>query len=68
MADHDTLCGWGDKAKVSYFVANADIIVPRREEQMNLLVQLLPQTSNSAFSILDLGAGFGAAATGCRGA
>jgi tRNA (cmo5U34)-methyltransferase len=60
MADHDTLCGWGDKAKVSYFVANADIIVPRREEQMNLLVQLLPQTSNSAFSILDLGAGFGA--------
>jgi tRNA (cmo5U34)-methyltransferase len=60
MPENDTLCGWGDKSKVAYFLANADIIVPRRAEQMNLLVQLLPQTSSSSFSILDLGAGFGA--------
>jgi SAM-dependent methyltransferase len=60
MADDDTLCGWGDAAKVAYFLANADVIVPRRDEQLKLLVQLLPQPTDAAPSILDLGAGFGA--------
>src|SRR5438445_5805000 len=60
MADDDTLCGWGDAGKVAYFLANADIIVPRRDEQLKLLVQLLPYPLDAAFSILDLGAGFGA--------
>jgi tRNA (cmo5U34)-methyltransferase len=60
MADNDTLCGWGDAQKVNYFLANADIIVPRRDEQLKLLVELLPTTPDAAISILDLGAGFGA--------
>ncbi len=60
MADNDTLCGWGDKAKVAYFLANANIIVPRRAEQINLLIELLPQPTNAPISVLDLGAGFGA--------
>jgi hypothetical protein len=29
MPADDTLCGWGDEAKVDYFFANADVIVPR---------------------------------------
>jgi SAM-dependent methyltransferase len=60
MADNDTLCGWGNEAKVAYFLANADIIVPRRAEQINLLTELLPYPIDAAISVLDLGAGFGA--------
>jgi tRNA (cmo5U34)-methyltransferase len=60
MAPDDTLCGWGDKGKVAYFLANADVIVPRRAEQIDLLVQLLPQPTDAALTVLDLGAGFGA--------
>ena len=60
MPDDDTLCGWGNEAKVAYFLANADVIVPRRAEQINLLTQLLPYPPDAALSVLDLGAGFGA--------
>jgi tRNA (cmo5U34)-methyltransferase len=60
MADNDTLCGWGNEAKVAYFLANADIIVPRRAEQINLLIELLPYPVDAGISVLDLGAGFGA--------
>src|SRR5581483_11110400 len=60
MPDDDTLCGWGNEAKVAYFLANADVIVPRRAEQLNLLTRLLPYSSDAAISVLDLGAGFGA--------
>lgn len=56
----DTLCGWGNEAKVAYFLANANIIVPRRAEQINLISELLPHPVDAAISILDLGAGFGA--------
>jgi tRNA (cmo5U34)-methyltransferase len=60
MPDDDTLCGWGNDAKVAYFLANADVIVPRRVEQLNLLTELLPYPPDAAVSVLDLGAGFGA--------
>jgi tRNA (cmo5U34)-methyltransferase len=60
MPNDDTLCGWGNEAKVAYFLANADVIVPRRTEQINLLSELLPYPHDAGFSVLDLGAGFGA--------
>jgi len=60
MADDDTLCGWGTEAKVAYFLANSEVIVPRRAEQLTLLVRLLPYERDAALSVLDLGAGFGA--------
>jgi SAM-dependent methyltransferase len=60
MADNDTLCGWGNEAKVAWFLANADIIVPRRTEQLKLLIELIPQPPDASVSVLDLGAGFGA--------
>jgi tRNA (cmo5U34)-methyltransferase len=60
MPNDDTLCGWGNEAKVAYFVANADVIVPRRTEQIDLLVQLLPYPGDARIFVLDLGAGFGA--------
>lgn len=61
MDGNDTLCGWGDEGKVDYFLANADVIVPRRAEQLNLLIELLPYPTEATISVLDLGAGFGAA-------
>ena len=60
MPDDDTLCGWGNETRVAYFLANADVIVPRRAEQINLLTQLLPYPPDATVFVLDLGAGFGA--------
>jgi tRNA (cmo5U34)-methyltransferase len=60
MPDNDTLCGWGNKDKVAYFLANAEVIVPRRAEQLSLLTGLLPFDRDEKLSLLDLGAGFGA--------
>ena len=60
MPIEDTLCGWGNEAKVAYFLANADVIVPRRAEQIDLLTELLPYPPDAGISVLDLGAGFGA--------
>lgn len=60
MPADDTLCGWGNEAKVEYFLANADVIVPHRAEQMKLLVELLPDINSGNISVLDLGSGFGA--------
>jgi hypothetical protein len=61
MADHDTLCGWGDRAKVAWFVANAETVIPRRREQLRLLAELIPSPCDAEIAVLDLGAGFGAA-------
>lgn len=58
----DTLCGWGDKDKSAYFLDNAEVIVPRRREQIAFLIEMLPWAPDSALTILDLGAGFGAVA------
>jgi tRNA (cmo5U34)-methyltransferase len=60
MADHDTLCGWGDQEKVAYFFANADTLIPKRSEQLRFLVDLFVWRPEESISVLDLGAGFGA--------
>jgi tRNA (cmo5U34)-methyltransferase len=60
MANQDTLCGWGDKRKITYFMENHDAIIPRRHEQLTMVVELLPVPVERTLSILDLGAGFGA--------
>jgi trans-aconitate methyltransferase len=61
MADHDTLCGWGDRSRVAWFVENAEIVIPRRREQLRLLAELIPSSPDAEIAVLDLGAGFGAA-------
>jgi tRNA (cmo5U34)-methyltransferase len=58
--DHDTLCGWGDRGKVAWFVENAETVIPRRREQLGLLAELIPAPRDAAIAVLDLGAGFGA--------
>jgi len=60
MADHDTLCGWGNQAKVAYYLENADIIIPRRREQIGFVAELFPWPLDTAIAVADLGAGFGA--------
>jgi len=37
MAAHDTLCGWGDRGKVAWFVENAETMIPCRREQLRLV-------------------------------
>src|SRR5713226_9734578 len=60
MPDHDTLCGWGLKEKVAYFLEKADIIIPRRREQLDFLIDLFPWPCEEPIRVLDLGCGFGA--------
>ena len=60
MKNHDTLCGWGDRAKVAWFVENAETIIPHRREQLRLLAELIPSPCDAEIAVLDLGAGFGA--------
>src|SRR5215510_1176008 len=60
MADVDTLCGWGAKDKVDYFVQKSDLIIPKRQEQLDFLVDLLPWQWDAPIRVLDLGAGYGA--------
>src|SRR5262245_23251300 len=62
MADVDTLCGWGEKDRVDYFVEKSDLIIPNRREQLDFLVDLLPWQWDEPIRVLDLGAGFGAVA------
>src|SRR5260370_30441181 len=60
MPDHDTLCGWGVKEKVAYFLEKADIIIPRRREQLDFIIDLSPWPCEEPIRVLDLGCGFGA--------
>jgi tRNA (cmo5U34)-methyltransferase len=60
MADHDTLCGWGDRAKVAWFIENAETVIPHRREQLRLLAELIPSPRDTEIAVLDLGTGFGA--------
>jgi len=60
MTNSDTLCGWGDKERVTYFLDNADIIVPKRQEQLAFLLDLFGWHQEEPIVVLDLGAGFGA--------
>jgi tRNA (cmo5U34)-methyltransferase len=56
----DTLCGWGNRDKAAYFLENAEVIVPRRREQLAVLLDLFPWPADADLSIVDLGSGFGA--------
>ncbi len=56
----DTLCGWGEPGRVRYYVDNVAISVPKRDEQLGLLVDLLPWPTDAPLRVLDIGAGFGA--------
>jgi tRNA (cmo5U34)-methyltransferase len=60
MPEVDTLCGWGDKDKVDYFVEKSDLIIPNRQEQFDFLVDLFPWQWDEPIRVLDLGAGYGA--------
>jgi tRNA (cmo5U34)-methyltransferase len=60
MPTCDTLRGWGEKERVTYFLDNADIIVPKRQEQLTFLVGLFRWSPEEPLVVLDLGAGFGA--------
>ena len=56
----DTLCGWGEPGRVRYYVDNVEVSVPKRDEQLGLLVDLLPWPADAPLRVLDIGAGFGA--------
>ena len=60
MAQTDTLCGWGDQDKVDYFVQRSELLIPKRYEQLNTLVDLFPWPADQPIRVLDLGAGYGA--------
>ena len=60
MAQTDTLCGWGDQDKVDYFVQRSELLIPKRYEQLNTLVDLFPWPVDQHIRVLDLGAGYGA--------
>jgi SAM-dependent methyltransferase len=60
MDNSDTLCGWGDEARVKYYVENVDIAVPKRDEQLTFLLELFLWPSDAPLHVLDIGAGFGA--------
>ena len=60
MANKDTLCGWGDRRKIAYYVENSEVIVPRRADQLATLCELLPWPREATVKLLDLGCGFGA--------
>jgi SAM-dependent methyltransferase len=62
MAHKDTLGGWGDRGKAAYFLEKADIIVPKRREQLCFLMDLLPWPAKEPLRILDIGSGYGAIA------
>lgn len=55
-----TECGWGEKERVSYFLENADTIIPKRHEQIAFLLDLFGWPRDEPLCVLDLGAGFGA--------
>jgi len=66
MADVDTLCGWGAQDKVDYFVEKSDLIIAKRQEQLNFLVDLFPWQWDEPILVLDLGAGYGAVTEAVR--
>jgi tRNA (cmo5U34)-methyltransferase len=45
---------------VTWFVENAETIIPHRREQLRLLAELIPSPCDAEIAVLDLGAGFGA--------
>jgi tRNA (cmo5U34)-methyltransferase len=62
MEKPDTLGGWGHPQKAAYFRDNAEIIIPKRKEQLRFIVDLLPWPPGEKIRVLDLGCGYGAVA------
>jgi trans-aconitate methyltransferase len=52
----------GDRGKATYFLEKADIIVPKRREQLCFLIDLLPRPAKEPLTILDVDSGYGAIA------
>lgn len=50
---------WGREEKVKHFVERADLFVPRRRDQIEFIVQLIPHEPSASIRVLDLGAGQG---------
>ena len=53
---------WHDPAKVRDFVARMDRRTDERREQLDLLLKFIPHPADHPLAVLDVGAGFGAAA------
>jgi SAM-dependent methyltransferase len=60
MSTTDTLCGWGEHDRVTYYLNNVNILIPKRQEQLTMLVDLLGGLPQGVQRVLDLGSGFGA--------
>jgi tRNA1(Val) A37 N6-methylase TrmN6 len=60
MVNDDTLCGWGEEARVKYYVETVAVSVPKRDEQLAFLLELFPWPTDAHLHVLDIGAGFGA--------
>lgn len=60
MPTTDTLCGWGEHDRVTYYLNNVNILIPKRPEQLAMLADLLGWLPQGVRRVLDLGAGFGA--------
>src|SRR5262245_42023065 len=60
MPTTDTLCGWGEHDRVTYYCNNVNILIPKRQEQLAMVVDLLGGLRQGVRQILDLGCGFGA--------
>ena len=60
MSTTDTLCGWGEHDRVTYYLHNVNILIPKRQEQLAMVVDLLGGLSQGVRRVLDLGSGFGA--------
>lgn len=50
---------WGREENVKHFVETVDLIVPRRRDQIEFIVQLIPHEPSKHIKVLDLGAGQG---------
>lgn len=52
--------GWRSEETVEHYDRVASILIPRREEMLSTIVNMLPFSRNKTVLIMDLGAGFGA--------
>lgn len=50
---------WERKEEVKHFVEKADLVIPRRRDQIEFIVQLIPRERSAPIRVLDLGAGQG---------
>lgn len=50
---------WRREEKVRHFLKVADLVIPRRREQIEFIVQLIPHEPSAPIRVLDLGSGQG---------